>query len=504
MVWKKGQQLQGGKYIIDDVLGRGGFGITYRALHVQLDDTVVIKTPDQHLKQDPEYNKYVERFIKEGRIMAQLSRKPNPHIVRVRDLFEEDETHCLVMDFVSGESLFEVVNRKGTIPEAEVVPFIRQIGKALAIIHQAGLVHRDAHPGNIMLQEDGTAVLIDFGIAKELIPTTQSSTGIAGNPGFAPYEQMVKGSREPNVDIYCLAATLYYALTGQLPPTSLNRKLYNDVLTPPKRIIPGISNQLNQAILQGMALEAKNRPQSMNKWLNLLEISSKVTPSLEDSELQPTVRINPKPGKKKRKYSSKQQIQKVKNIPWFWLALIFLYYMIIGIILILSNVGAVAVVGAVAGAGAGAVAWRRTLAVAVDVAVARASVRIRIFLIMAMAALVMGVTIIFIITSVMYQSVLSNFVMASGAWFWALLLVGGVPLFFSVKQYSPRQDLETLFANLITSFFFGGYFGGFVALFEAGENLLKYFSGFKTFLILTGTSWLGLRLGWLIATLYFK
>lgn len=89
MPWIKGQQLRGGEYVIEDVLGQGGFGITYKALHVQLNQTVVIKTPNEYLSHDPDYDKYIERFIEEGRILARLSQDPHPHIVRVISLFKE-------------------------------------------------------------------------------------------------------------------------------------------------------------------------------------------------------------------------------------------------------------------------------------------------------------------------------------------------------------------------------------------------------------------------------
>nr|MBW4609883.1 serine/threonine protein kinase [Hassallia sp. WJT32-NPBG1] len=240
MRWTAGQLLQRGKYVIVEVLGQGGFGITYKALHVELNRQVVIKTPNEYLRHDPEYEKYIERFTREGQTLAGLSQDPHPHIVGVIDLFEEGSTHCLVMDFVPGENLFEAVKRRGALPEAEIVPCIRQIGEALMVVHEAGLVHRDAHPGNIMLRRNrrrrngtrrnGKAVLIDFGIAKELLPRTLSSTGNAGNHGFAPYEQITRGSREPTVDVYCLAATLYYAVTGQPPTTSLARRLDNTPL----------------------------------------------------------------------------------------------------------------------------------------------------------------------------------------------------------------------------------------------------------------------------------
>ena len=193
MVWAAGHELQNGKYVIRNVLGQGGFGITYKVWHIRLDAFVVIKTPNEYLRHDPDYPKYVDRFIREGQMMERFSQRSHPHIVRVRDLFEEGDIPCMVMDFVEGENLFQWVRRKGALAEAEILPCIRQIGEALASIHQAGLVHRDAHPGNIMRCEDGRAILIDFGIAKELVPTTQSSTGVAGNRGFAPYEQTFQG-----------------------------------------------------------------------------------------------------------------------------------------------------------------------------------------------------------------------------------------------------------------------------------------------------------------------
>ncbi len=268
MVWASGQQLQGGKYVIEQVLGRGGFGITYKARHTMLNAFVVIKTPNDDLKNDPEYPKFIKRFREEGQRLEKLSETQHPNIVRVRDLFHEGGTYCLVMDFVQGDSLFNLIQKTGALPTEEAVKYISQIGDALKIVHQAGLVHRDAHPGNIMVQQAGKAVLIDFGIAGETIPKTVSSKVFA-NPAFAPYEQM-RGDRKPSVDIYSLAASLYYAVTGKFPEAAINRRLYSMALVSPQEHISSISNELNQAILKGMELEPENRPQTMQEWLELL------------------------------------------------------------------------------------------------------------------------------------------------------------------------------------------------------------------------------------------
>ena len=270
MVWAPGHKLQNGKYEIGEILGQGGFGITYKALNIETDKFVVIKTPNEYLKHDPDYDEYVRKFKREAEMLERFSENPHPHIVCIRNFFQEEDNYCLVMDFVDGETLFEVVRRRGRIPEKEAVKYIKQIGSALEDFHKAGAVHRDAHPGNIMI-EDGKAILIDFGIAKGLKPTTQTSTGNAGNQGFAPYEQLMGGSkkltREPTVDVYCLASTFYFILTGQRPTSSLERKLNNTRLIPPKNLISNISKEINKAILKGVELEPNKRPKSMKIWL---------------------------------------------------------------------------------------------------------------------------------------------------------------------------------------------------------------------------------------------
>jgi len=268
MNWVQGQQLQNGRYVIEKVLGRGGFGITYKARHTFLNYDVVIKTPNEDVKSDPDYAKYVERFIKEGRMLAQLSNDPHPYIVRISDLFREGDTHCLVMDFIPWESLWHLVRRRGELSETEAVEYIRQIGSALSVVHQNKLFHLDVTPPNIMVRNNGKAVLIDFGIAADMSPPSTLSRTF-GNQAFAPYE-LRKGKCHPTVDIYCLAASLYYAITGKCPTQSFERK-YDDIeLKAPKQLVPSISDGLNQAILQGMALEAQDRPQSVQAWLQLL------------------------------------------------------------------------------------------------------------------------------------------------------------------------------------------------------------------------------------------
>ena len=281
MLWTPGQTLKTRPLRIDTILGQGGFGVTYKATHLQLNHQVVIKTPNPGLQNDPEYANFVRRFIKEGQTLAKLSQNAHPGIVRVSDLFEERGIHCLVMDLVVGQSLWDTVQQRGRLPDTEAVPIIRQIGEALIDVHQAGIVHRDAHPGNIMLRRNGQAVLIDFGIASELMPTIISSRHPC-NPAFAPWEQQMEGSGKPTVDIYALAASLYYGVTGQIPTPSLNRHFQKAALKPAKEF--GVKDWVNLAIEKGMASDPQHRPQSMKEWLNYLRET--ITPTIPSGSVQ--------------------------------------------------------------------------------------------------------------------------------------------------------------------------------------------------------------------------
>jgi len=282
--WQPGKVIDR-KYRIEKVLGRGGFGITYKAKHLTLGSFCVIKTPRTEFRQDNNYREFVYRFYKEAKTLASL--KPHPHIVRVFDLFEEPDEDdprvkipCLMMEFIEGKSLFNLVKDGGALPENEAVGYIQQIGSALMHIHKTGLVHFDATPMNIMIRPDGTAVLIDFGIAGDCPPSSISLQ--TGNPAFAPYEQFL-GERNVTVDIYTLAAGLYYAVMGECPTPSTERLKKVPLIEP--KSYKSISPSLNYAIVWGMALEAGKRPQSIQKWLGLPCFSRDIPDTVRMSEL---------------------------------------------------------------------------------------------------------------------------------------------------------------------------------------------------------------------------
>ena len=232
----------------------------------------MIKTPNSRLQKDINYPKFVANFQKEARQLAKLGLNPHPHIVRVSSLFQEENLPCIVMDFVPGESLYDLVQTQGKLAEIKALNYIKQIGSALIVCHNAGIIHRDVHPNNILIHADnGQAVLIDFGIAGN---TQTSRNTHSGNRAFAPWEQIAyweqQNSKTPQVDIYTLAASLYYLVTGEVPTECLARKYNNSELTEPKQLNPSVSETVNKAILKGMEVNPKNRPSSMQEWLDLL------------------------------------------------------------------------------------------------------------------------------------------------------------------------------------------------------------------------------------------
>ncbi|HEY9735186.1 MAG TPA: protein kinase [Trichocoleus sp.] len=266
-----GRSLQQGKYIVDQELGRGGFGITYKARNTALAQSVVIKTINDGLRQDPQFQQHQRQFQDEARRLAKCF---HPNIVRVVDFFIEDGLPHIVMDYIPGQTLDTLVQPGRPLPEATALHYIRQVGEAVEAIHRAGLLHRDLKPQNMIVQpETQQVILIDFGIAREFTPgVTQVHTHIVSE-GYAPIEQYLKqAQRSPATDIYGLAATLYTLLTGQVPAAAILRD--RAPLQAPHEIQPTVSRSVSAAVMRGMAVEPQDRPQQMRDWLALLSPAS--------------------------------------------------------------------------------------------------------------------------------------------------------------------------------------------------------------------------------------
>ena len=262
-----GKYLQNYKYSLDQELGRGGFGVTYKATLHSLGQTVVVKTLDEFLWQDPNFAQSKQQFQAEAKRLALCV---HPNIVRVIDFFIEDDFPFIVMEYVPGQTLDTVVLPAQPLAEATALHYSRQVGAALKVVHQNGLLHRDVKPQNLILRQ-GTdqVVLIDFGIAREFSPgLAQTHTSLV-SPGYAPIEQYIsQEQRSPATDVYGLAATLYTLLTAQVPAASILRN--RQPLPAPRDLRAEISAATNQAVIRGMAVEPHDRPESVEAWLKLL------------------------------------------------------------------------------------------------------------------------------------------------------------------------------------------------------------------------------------------
>ncbi|MGA1623581.1 MAG: serine/threonine-protein kinase [Synechocystis sp.] len=276
--WEPGKTIQKGRYIIAKILGYGGAGVTYRAQERPEKQWVAIKTLNALMQTRRDFAKHQERFIQEAFRLAKCS---HHHVIRVDNICQEDSLWCMVMEYVAGGNLHQQAKIHKGLSEVEALRYIEQIGSALDYVHHQGFLHRDVKPANIMIRSHTQeAVLIDFGLAREFVQDEVQVHTNSRTESFAPLEQYEKrAKRGAYTDVYALAATLYYALTLQLPFPAPFRK-QGAALIPPQQHNPRISNRVNQAILQGMELAPGDRPDSIPAWLALLQPASLSVPPL--------------------------------------------------------------------------------------------------------------------------------------------------------------------------------------------------------------------------------
>jgi hypothetical protein len=269
MVWEANTKIQNGRYRIERLLGKGGFGLTYLAWANHKADRVVIKTLSETLLEEEVLaQKLQQDFLNEA---LRLARFNHPHIVRVEEVICEEGLWGIVMEYVEGPTLDKLIRSQGPLPEAEALRMIHQVGDALNELHQQGLLHRDVKPANVLLRHPSqNAVLIDFGLVRDFSQGLIQHHTSWGTDGYAPIEQYDSlRKRGAWTDVYGLAATLYTMVTGVIPLCAPVRATGKQ-LDPPHSLHPNVSEAVNQAILQGMALQFQDRPASISAWLELL------------------------------------------------------------------------------------------------------------------------------------------------------------------------------------------------------------------------------------------
>ncbi len=277
------------RYVVREVLGQGGFGITYRAHDTRLHREVAIKEylpaalavrPDgasvlpRSTEAAADFGWGRERFLEEARRLAGLHEAPA--IVEVFDFLEANGTAYMVMERLPGLTLEERVRRDGPLPAATVEKMLGPLLDGLEAVHAAGFLHRDIKPANIVLGEDGGATLIDFGASRAAMAgRTRTMTAIF-TPGFAAPEQFSATKQGPWTDVYGLAATLVFALTGAAPPSAVDRLMEETwqplALRPPTGGKPpaGGSPALLAGIDAALALPVEQRPPDIAAWRALL------------------------------------------------------------------------------------------------------------------------------------------------------------------------------------------------------------------------------------------
>ena len=273
-----------GRYMVGRVLGQGGFGITYLAWDESLKARVAVKeympnemaarvgtTVSVAMKSRAEDFAYgLERFQEEARTLAKFMGQPN--IAGVTDYFDENGTSYFVMDYIEGISFKTyIANAGGNVSVEEALNVMIPVLRALTAVHAEGFIHRDVTPDNIYITKDGNVKLLDFGSARYSLGDKSKSLDVVLKVGYAPKEQYTRRGRQgPYTDVYSCAACLYAAITGYLPPESLER-LDHDELVPPSQMGVEIPLYLERAILKGLAVQLENRFQTAGEFLEALE-----------------------------------------------------------------------------------------------------------------------------------------------------------------------------------------------------------------------------------------
>ena len=310
-----GHVLQNRKYRITHVIGQGGFGITYKGVWytevkgplgtIKTEVPICVKEYffKDYCYRDPDsfavkvhsetgralFEKFKEKLIKEAKILSDVH---HPHIVNVLEVFEENDTAYIAMEYISGNSLKYKMDKEGIMPEARVLRYMRQIGEALQFVHEKNILHLDIKPSNILIDQSGKARLIDFGVSKryDIEQQETSTTMLTLSKGFASIEQYDNEGTQsfsPCPDIYSLGATMYNLLTGKIPTESILRATRS--LQNPSELNKDISPKTEAAIIKAMQIIPADRFQTVSEMMAALDFppeEEEQTNSLQETDGQ--------------------------------------------------------------------------------------------------------------------------------------------------------------------------------------------------------------------------
>lgn len=271
-----GQTVAGGRYVLDRPLGHGGMATVYLAHDEELDRSVAVKLLAEHLAGDAAFR---ERFLREARLAARLS---HPNVVGVYDAGEDERGRpYIVMEHVEGQTVDALLRERGPLPAGEAVAIALQACHGLAHAHSAGLIHRDVKPQNLLLREDGTVKVADFGIARAAETTALTQIGtVLGTAAYLAPEQAAGEEVTPATDVYGLGAVLYELLTGRPPREveSLADLAAGQQVPPVSELAPEVPGHVEDAVMRALARNPAYRPQSAAELAQLLAPEGSTAP----------------------------------------------------------------------------------------------------------------------------------------------------------------------------------------------------------------------------------
>jgi serine/threonine protein kinase len=261
---KRPDGVAGGRYRLERPLGHGGMASVYLARDSELGRPVAVKLLAENAAGDDGLR---ERFVREARLAARLS---HPNVVSVFDAGEDEGRPYIVMEHVEGETLSEVIGRRGRLPHEEARALALQAAHGMAHAHAAGLVHRDIKPQNLLLRKDGTLKIADFGIARAAEGTALTQAGtVLGTAAYLAPEQAVGEEVTPASDVYSLGAVLYELLTGRPPlqVESLDDLAKRKAIPPVREVAPDVPRDLEDVVMRCLARIPDYRPRQLEREL---------------------------------------------------------------------------------------------------------------------------------------------------------------------------------------------------------------------------------------------
>ncbi len=266
---KEGTILDG-RYRIRRVLGQGGFGVTYEAEDLRLGRRVAVKELFRQERADgPEYPALKEKFAREARILREFDREPG--VVRVLDFFEEGGAAYLVMEYLEGKTLRQYIQQYGVFEPEDLFRRILPLLESLGRIHESGVIHRDISPDNLMVLEDGSLKLLDFGAARPYKTAGGGPYTALVRENYAPSEQFDRNGRQgPWTDVYALCATVYEGITG-CPPESAVQRMFLDELKKPSELGVALDPAYEKILWKGLAMDPADRYASAGQMKQAVE-----------------------------------------------------------------------------------------------------------------------------------------------------------------------------------------------------------------------------------------